>query len=197
MNKLSNIPETMYRAFTEERYARAFVERGKLRLRRLDLYRDIEDGCRRDASEGMGSYVDNRGHQWDFEMGNSIYVLCCSDAQVDVRFLREKFGAYIVRINDSASLAHDMERFMNASGMRTFNGVHGRRVDYRKGAVTTQEFDSMQLAILSITQKPARFAPESEYRFFTILSNAIPSGTGKRFLDINIGHRLRYAELVE
>lgn len=196
-NKLSDIPKIMYRAFSEKRYARAFVEHGKLRLKRLDIYRDIEDGCRRDAAEGFGSYVDNRGHQWNFEMGGSIYVLCCSDTQVDIRFLREKFGTYIVRINDPASLAHDIERFVNASGIRTFNGVHGRPVDYRKGSVITQELDSMQRAILSITQKPAGFAPEAEYRFFTILSNVIPSGTGKKFLDINIGHRLRYAELIE
>lgn len=191
MNKLGDIPGTLYRAFNEKRYSRAFVEHGKLRLKRLDLYRKIEDSCRRDVSEGMGAYVDTCGHQWNFEMGNSIYVLCCSEIEIP------KFGAYIVRINDPISLAHDIEKFMNASGIRTFNGVHGRRVDYRKGEVIAQEFDCMQRAILSATQKPARFASEFEYRFFTVLSNSIPSGTGKRFIDINIGHRLCYAEMVE
>ena len=195
MVKLQGLPQILLRAFSEERYALDFVSGGKLRFGELGRYRKIEDGSRRDSSEGYGHYVDAQSQQWHMELGGAIYIFCCSSPDVDPAYLREKMGRHIVRIRDPSALALDIERQLQKRGIRTFNGVHGRPVAYTKGTTIHRTMDASQRAVLSITQKPTEYCPECEYRFFTIL-NQHPRGSVEEFLHVNLGVPLPYAEII-
>ncbi len=52
-------PETVFRVFDELEYANDFVQRGIIRLGRLDTYKRIEDAVRKDSSEGNIAKTDD------------------------------------------------------------------------------------------------------------------------------------------
>jgi hypothetical protein len=195
MGILHDIQTPLFRAFSKERYAIDFSG-GKFRLRALSEYRSIEDTSRQDAAEGYGHYKDRYGHDWNFEFGGRIYLLCLARPEVDKDYLRERMGPYIVKINDSAELAHDIERSLHAKGVETFNGVHAGAVQYTKGHTVIKELDPMRRAFLSVMQKPESYSSEHEYRFFTILNEdeRIPA---REFIDVDVGVPLRYVQVME
>jgi len=194
MSKLHDVQSPLFRAFTEEQYANDFI-RGKFRFGELGRYRRIEDQSRQDASEGYGHYVDSRNHQWHTELGGAIYVLSFSGPDVDQYFLRERMGAFVVRLDDPEGFCRDIERHMESRGIRSFNGIHGRLVEYTRGQTIRREMDAGQRAMLSVTQKPDTFRHECEYRLYTIL-NQHPRCLVAEFLPIDLGGLLRCAEVL-
>ncbi len=195
MTKLINLPKALFRAFEEEKYAIEFIDKGEFRFGGLARYRSIEDGARMDDTEGYGRYFDHQNIQYDFELGGPIYLFSCAVPDVDLGYLRERFGRFIVRINDPQLFVQQTEGYLTAQGVHTFNGIHGDTVKYTKGTRLDQELDSMQRARLSVIQKPASYHRESEYRLFTI-----PKHDSERppqeFLKINLGQSLHYAEML-
>jgi hypothetical protein len=193
-SKLVPLASPLLRAFSQERFAVDFVQ-GKLRFGLLERYRQIEDGSRQDRSEGYGHFLDAQNQAWHVEFGGPIYVLCFSRPEVEFKFLRDRMGLFVVRLGDPVALARDVETYMASHGIRTFNGVHGRPVEYNKGMVVSRELDAMQRAILSVTQKPAQYRQECEYRLFTIV-NQHPQSPVAEFVNIDLGAPIQSAELL-
>lgn len=191
MSKLQGIRRPLFRAFTKEQYAIDFVH-GKFRLGELGYYRRIEDRSRQDRSEGYGDYFDSQMHQVHTELGGAIYVLSFSNPDVDSSVLRKKMGTFVVRVDDPESLASDVEQYLESRGIRTFNGVHGRPVEYTKGHIIHRNMDAHQCAVLSVIQKPKLYQYQCEYRFFTILKKDPQT----EFLDIDLGRPITYVELL-
>lgn len=195
MMKLKNLPETLLRAFKEEQHAIEFITSGKFRLGELAYYRNIEDGARRDHSEGLGRYFDHQNIQHDIELGNLKYIFSCALPQVDLDYLRERFGRFVIRIDDPHLFVQHIEENLMSQGIRTFNGIHGRPVEYSKGTKIGLELDSFEHAELSVIQKPTEYHCEEEYRLFTLL---VPDSgfTHKEFINIDFGQSLPYAKMI-
>src|SRR5437016_5329372 len=116
---MHDIPNNLLRRLGKEEYALSFLE-GKIHFGLLDCYRTIEDS-RRDSDEGRASfYWDVKAPELIFdrasgeEIGrresdqnihfsgtsiNRYYVLCTSDPEARGPTI-EKFGPFVVRIND-------------------------------------------------------------------------------------------------
>lgn len=187
--------DSLYRAFTDERFAREFVE-GRFRMGRLDRYREIEDRARVDASEGLGHYVDGDGVNEHFELGNPIYILCCSAADVDLSSLRAKMGPFIVKISDPSRLAADITSSLKDQGMKLFGAARCRAVEYTKGSKVTAELDEMARAELSLVQKHSSFSEEKECRLFVVVNADCPTNSMPQNIDVNVGRALSYAEVL-
>ncbi len=193
MNKLKSLKNPLFRAFTDEQYASDFLN-GKFRLRLLSQYRNIEDHSRKDGTEGYGHFIDKLDSHWHTEFAGPIYVLCFAKPEVDSVYLKEKMGNFIVKIERPTMLALDIEEYLTVCNIRTFNGVHGRPVAYTKGQKYDQNTAQLTRAELSVTQKPAAYRHECEYRFYIIL-NQQPSEPVAEFLNIDLSRRLSYAAM--
>ena len=192
--KLRDLPDVLFRAFTCRSFAEDFVE-GRFRLGSLAHYPDTPDESRQDSSEGTASYRDTRGIDTTSINGNSReqYVLCCSTKDVDISYLRKKMGEYIVKIHDPSALAKEMERFLENNRVPTFNGVHGRLVEYTKNEVKHGEIDNFDL---SLRQKNRGYVEESEYRLFFILSHQDSRFVQENHFHIDLGRPLKFAEIL-
>src|SRR5437867_1375803 len=84
----ARIPKFLYRAMEMESHARAFVEKGIIRLNSLDYYRTAE-GAKGDPDEGSAEYQEPLpGRPDEFvpfrnEIFNSIFLLFMSDPRVE------------------------------------------------------------------------------------------------------------------
>lgn len=192
---IEDIPELVFRAYSKPEYAGRFVSNGQFRLGKLHLYRDIEDKSRADETEGLGHYKDKDGIHEHFQFGNQIYLISFSTIDVDKDFLREKMGNAVITINSLEKLITDINEYLNANGYATFGGVKGRRIQYNKGGVVSEELDEMDRAILSVTQKPEWFSPECEYRLFVIINEQKCTRPLNDYIEINLGKKLPYAEI--
>lgn len=193
MNKLKDLKAPLLRAFTDEQYAVEFIN-GKFRLGLLSHYRNIEDKTRQDLSEGYGHFVDELDHHWHTEFGGPIYVLCFAHPDIESTYLTENMGRFILQIDRPDVLSLDIEKYLAEHYIKTFNGVHGRPIAYTKGKKIDQEMDQGMRAELSVTQKPASYQQECEYRFYTIL-NQDPRERVEQFLDINLNSPLDYTQM--
>ena len=194
MGKLLKTKSPLYRAFDAEEYARDFLL-GRFRLTALATYKTIEDSSRRDMSEGEGHFFDQSNHEWHIEFGGKTYLLCLAGPDVDLKYLRDRFGQWVVRIDKPESLARDIEASLSAKGLGTFNGVHGRPVAYSKGQRVMVPDDPMRRLELILAQKPDSFRDESEYRLYTIVPARHEELAGE-FLHIDLGTSLGYARLI-
>ena len=192
--KLHNLPDVLFRAFKCMSYAEDFIQ-GKFRLGSLDEYRNMPDASRHDASEGTASYRSANGIETHADNGNfkMLYVLSCATKDVELNYLSMKFGEHIVKINDPSALAREMENFLENNRVRTFNGVHGRLVEYTKNEVKHGEPDNFDL---SLRQKNRGYAEESEYRLFFILSRQDSRFLQENHFQIDLGRRLKFAEIL-
>ncbi len=185
----------LYRAFTAENHARDFVA-GRFRIGRLDMYRDIEDAARSDATEGYGYYVDGSGVSEYFELGNPVYILCCSGGDIDLSFLKSKMGPFVIKIANPAQLATDIADCLNTDQIKIFGDVKCRAVEYTKGSEINVHLDEIGRAELSVTQKHPLFSPEKEHRFFIVVNTNGPTQNMPTYIDINLKRILDYVELL-
>lgn len=189
-------PNLLYRAFTDLCYARQFADAGRFRIGRLDWYRNIENAARGDAEEGLGHYIDTDGISEYFKLGNPIYILSCSTEDVDLVFLKRKMGPFIIRINDPLQLAYDIAAYLKEQEIKFFGEVRYRAVGYTKGAVINTAHNAMERAELSIAQKHPHFSEEKEQRLYAIVNTHCPTPLLTSHLEINLGRRLPYVEIL-
>jgi hypothetical protein len=189
-------PTLLYRAFTDLCHARQFADAGRFRIGRLDCYQNIENAARMDAAEGHGYYIDKNGISENFELGNVIYVLCCSAENVDLAFLRRKMGSFLAQINDPKQLACDIAAYLKAQKVKLLGEVRYRAVEYSKGETVTAELDEMKRAELSIAQKHSCFSEEKEQRLCAIVNVHCPKPLLASYLEIDLGRRLPYVEIL-
>lgn len=150
-------PRLLYRVFDQEQYARAFVERGCIRLRLLDDFVAIEDARRRDVAEGrvhiqipgpvttvrvdvatgriVGESTAPGVLNYQGEIVNPVYISCFSyPPRGDVRKLPRHFGRYAVVVHDPRRLAQGITDWLTAEGaLGARPVVQCARVSYDKG----------------------------------------------------------------
>jgi hypothetical protein len=100
-----NPPNPLLRFFKKVDHARSFIG-GEIRFGLLDIYKTIEDG-RRDAMEGVAKFswsgLPNPAH-YEGSSLNIRFILCTSHPEAERSVLTERFGSYIVRINEPIAL---------------------------------------------------------------------------------------------
>jgi hypothetical protein len=213
-------PKVLFRFFSEEQYAVRFAKEGKLRAGLISEYRRIESSVRRDETEGSGHYLmkervtslrmaqdmrvapeviteDGIQHHYS-SFGNSVFLVCCSDASVDVSLMKERFGRYMARIHSPVSLAIDLDYALNKhEGSGRFL-IDGEFVEYNKGLLVNDGRRAENLTDLAFMQKPASFADEKEFRFCLVGfgEERLEHLNKDKYLDIDLGGELRYVELL-
>jgi hypothetical protein len=187
----------LYRAFTSFDYAHDFLN-GRFRLGLLKHYQDIEDAGRVDSSEGEGHYIDANGVHEYFESGNSTYVLCCANEDVDLKLLRRKMGAAIVRISNVADLKKDISEHLLQNKIPLIKKeVMARKVEYTKGKAIKDQLDSLARWELSAIQKSANYSDEKEVRLIATINMPVPELLLSKYLNIDLNRRLPYVQLVD
>lgn len=215
MDIKNQIPSILYRAFSSIEYARDFIEQGVFRMGSPDYYKKIEDEKRRDLTEGTGhikasGYVigltindqgkikkvntkpgimDHRAEQL-----NCKYLLCCSGPEVGIDYLRDKFGACIVTINDPVRLAGDITNWLHINEIPIIGKPDWVKVRYDKGLIVEEQFNGYQLSELSFSQKDPGFSMEHEYRLVVMMPSVSACNDHIR---IEIKRRLNYVEYLQ
>lgn len=213
-------PKVLYRFFDEEQYAIQFAKEGKLRAKLISEYRRIESSVRRDETEGSGYYLmkgpvtslriaqdmgvapeaitEDGIQQHHSSFGNSVFLVCCSEVSVDVDLMRGRFGFYTVRMDSPVTLAIDLDYALNGEeGFGRFL-VEGALVEYNKGLLVDDGRKAENLTDLAFRQKPALFADEKEFRFCLVglEEERLEQLNKDKYLDIDLGGKLRYVELL-
>jgi len=214
-------PKTLYRFFDKKEYALRFIEAGHLRAGLLSGYKKIECESRRDETEGRSHYRlremvtsgifsqdSSRPAVWKEEMGvgehhgeqlNLIHLICCSRSLENLEEKKRKFGDFVVRIASPVSLAIDLDYALNGNNGEGRNLIVGASVSYSKGEILEGISDSKDCVDLAYTQKPPTFSDEHEFRFclFDLSQHRAPIPKEDDHRYIEIGHHLKYAELIK
>jgi hypothetical protein len=176
-------PETLLRFFDNEGYACSFV-RGEIRFGLLDHYRVIE-GSRQDDTEGRvafewnqkapqviivnGKVVDRRESDQNIRYSgsslNPYFILSTSHPEADVRELAEKFGQFVVRINDPQAFLERVKDCWRSHSWACAGSAWIAPVVYNKGGLLEPDPYLIAPSQYSYSQKPSTFEKEREFRF--------------------------------
>ena len=205
-------PRFVYRAFTKRSYAEDFAGRGKFRMGNLRVYSTLEDAERRDSSEGEGHFqrfgtvtsvdfvpgsdetfvTEEPGYvHTHTELLPPKFALSCALPGVDLEYLRARFGAWVVRIDDPRRLAQEVSDYLAGLPNR-FAAVEGCLVHYNKGGKVRADVSNIALTRLSYSQKPAAFNQEKEFRFVVIAMGTPRSRFNADYLTVELGRALGY-----
>lgn len=213
-----SFPSPLYKAFTEEDYARDFLERGILIMRPLGYFREIEDLKRKDKDEGEGRVTIVKPRpvvELDPESGqilsirqvtgevffgtastNPCYLYCFSGPQVDVDQLARKYGPYLLRVNQPNRLVSEIRSYLERyPDMPGTIWLHCIPVRYDKGQLVGElpEPGSEERLLMSCGQKADGDRHDCEYRL--ALRLPVPSGSPKE-IRVELRKRLEYADIV-
>lgn len=207
-------PSFLYKAYTDERHARAFVDAGKVRLGALRQYQGIEDAKRRDSTEGEAHvrfrdivtrihFVPNSSETYTSEspgtmeahssLGNPMFLFCTSLPDVDTEMLKRKFGQFLVKIENPVQLCEDIHRAMESRGWKI--RVAATAVEYTKGDIVEADPGPSGGARLSYTQKAKEFSEEHEFRFVAVILGAVRTTDLPEYVDLDFG-AVSYAKLL-
>lgn len=210
-------PQFVYRAFAKKSYAEDFALRGRFRMGNLRVYSTLEDVQRHDASEGQGQFqrlgmvtsvdffadsdetsiTEAPGYvHTQTELLNPKFLLSCSLAGVDLAYLRSKFGAGLVRIDNPQKLAQEISSYLEDLPHQFAGGVEGCVVHYNKGGEVRTGLSNIASTRLSYSQKPARFNQEKEFRLVTIAMGTPGSWLNVDYLPIDLDRTLDYVTLM-
>ncbi len=220
-------PEFCYKAYDHEDYARQFIDNGSFRLNCRYYCQNMENASRRDPTEGAGLtkepgiitagwvspnpaektiWTREQGYQEHHtELGNPIFLFCTSLPDANLDYMKEKFGPYIVRIDNPRQLAEDTNDYFISNRQKFL--IEGSRVVYNKGQKLARELTDSERTDLSYSQKPPEFFGDCEFRIVAIGLNVgqckpecrFLDGERKQeceFIDVNLGKRLKYLSLL-
>jgi hypothetical protein len=184
---VSAVPDTLFRAFAKEEYAREFLM-GNLRFGLLQYYGQMED-CRRDETEGRASIRWNLKDE-DPTLSNvtysgtslNLYYALCTSAPAGTSEVT-KFGAFVVQIHKPLVL---LERICNTweSDPRASGEAFIVPVLYNKDELVDPPPYFIAPPCLVYAQKPVKYSPEAEYRYMV----SCKVGTKEeQFLSLQIG----------
>ena len=214
----SEIPKFVYKALSEEKHAHDFLQEGRFRIGRLQSYKAIEDAGRRDSSEGEALYrfeddLVQIHHSLEHEavgtstkrglmnvsgsLGNPTYIFCTSLPSVDISYIRDRFGPFIVQINDPKRFIADMREALERTKFRFLNKgfVEGRKTEYSKGKILISDVREVASCKLAVYQKPPEFEPEKEFRFIALMNFLYPPDPLPEFVEVDLGKPIDYANL--
>ncbi|MCK4911629.1 MAG: hypothetical protein KAR83_08290, partial [Thermodesulfovibrionales bacterium] len=213
LNVGNDTPKILYKSYKKEKYANDFISRGKFRLGRIDFYKNIEDNARCDKSEGeSSSFVSGdvpyvaindklvETHQ-GFKKGyfhlsgthlNPQYLFCTSGPQVDLDWLRENMGEYIVVINNPVMFLEHIRLNSPITPKIKLSGIPFiDEVVYNKGEVVEINSDSMEAVRLTWKQKPVSYCKECEWR---VVVTTEMVDTPDKYIEYDFKKRIEYAE---
>jgi hypothetical protein len=189
-------PSHIFRAVTTLKYAEDFALRGTFRLGNLAHYRSLESDIRADKSEGLGNFINSAGVSELFELGTPKYVLSCSTPNVDLHWLRNRMGYYLIKIDDVLQLMQDIQNYLASQGVRVLGSVSGATVEYSKFERKTDSTDVFERSKLSVLQKPRQFIDENEYRIYALIGGEVSELETPTHITINLGKTLKYVSVV-
>lgn len=180
------VPTGLVRTFRRRAHRQAFLN-GAVLLRRLDVFRSIEDQSRRDDTEGESHLVVPATSGIDVHLRgsfhNPVYLLCCSEPGAEGA--NPNFGTYRVRIGDPGRLLSAMAvaAGRHLSGREVINAML-LRVVYTKGTRSETHPTAEERYRLMLAQKPLRFGGEREWRYPIVVSGAVPDSLARLILRI-------------
>ncbi len=222
-------PEFCYKAYKCEDYAKQFIYSGTFRMGCIRSYRHIEDESRCDPTEGCGHtkepgietvgwvspnpsektiWTRERGYpEHHTELNNAQFCFCTCLPDVDFTHMSDKFGRYIVKINDPKRLAKDINEYFISNKNRFL--IEGCKVVYNKGHKLEKELTDNERLDLSYKQKPfEKFHRDCEFRFVAIkfgepckeeckfLSGQFEQVEPEcKFIVVNLGKQLDYTRI--
>jgi len=147
-HSVGEYPDVILRGFTKRAYAEDFVEHGRFRMGNLRSYTQIEDENRKDPLEGQGHFrhhgmvtsvdfsrdsdetmtLSHPGYVHNHvELLNPKFIFSCSLPSIDMDFLRQRFGPWIVKIKQPRQFADDICAFLETLPYRFGEGVKRMR----------------------------------------------------------------------
>jgi len=217
-------PEFCYKGFTCEEHAKQFIDSGTFRLNCLGYCGNMEDESRRDLTEGSGhteepgivtyygytqnlkekpAIVQKPGYQDELiEQGNPVYCFCTCPPEVNLDYMKDRFGRYIVKLNNPRKLAEDINDYFISKGQKFL--IEGCKVVYNKGQKLVRELTDEERQELSYKQKPERFSPDCEFRIVAIKLGKVCKDECKfisgqeqferdcKFIEVNLNKPLNY-----
>jgi hypothetical protein len=186
----------------------------------------MEDESRRDSTEGYGHtkepgivtvgwvspnpaektiWTKEQGFQEHHsEYGNAIFCLCTCLQDVNRDHMKDKFGKYIVKIDDPRKLAEDINDYFISKEQKFL--IVGCRVVYNKGQELEKKLTDNERVDMSYKQKPESFIPDCEFRIVAIKFGEPCKDECKylsgqfepecKFIELNLGRQLDYLSFV-
>ena len=167
-----------------------------VRLGSLKGYQEIEDECRADEREGIASWTGSRGIRGGGIEIYPVYLLCASGPSVDLSYLREKYGKWVVRIKSPIRLREQLSIATPVNtNMELWKTVELEKVSYTiDEPITWMTHDAPKAFKLSYTQKPQRYQADCEYRY--VIRAKAAGGSAPRYLDYDLGGPVSYVEVL-
>lgn len=214
MNKESQFPTVLYKAFRSRRHADLFC-RGRIRFSTLEYYRQIGDGARSDQTEGIG--VVHRNAEPDkpsiaervecspggieklrIQAPERECFVCCFSLvdEGGIDQLPSRFGRYYVEVRSPKRLFYEIREALSRDRLLGGNppALEAGAVRYDKGRYVGALTNPEEIRSLPWLQKPAFYAEENEYRIHFRCRGTSPS-THSHI--IHVGHDLDYCRVLE
>jgi hypothetical protein len=138
---------SLFKYFSEERFARAFIDKGALLMRPLSYFRAVEDGLvRGDPRDGILSYAPAAGLSINKEDGTTlileggrftssarhdeVFVYCASTC-LSAELARRFESPFCVEIRDEERLVARLRPRAHASSTLAYDALVAGGVDYR------------------------------------------------------------------
>lgn len=211
-------PTFLYRAFEEKQYAEDFVKLGKFRLGLMEMYKSIEDQSRQDRREGeSSSYIKtnvmevkiaretNEVIGTEFVSGRlhvrgsfiePIYLLCTAGPTVDLTYLREKFGNWVVQINDPSRFLSELRNATPTNPNIEVGKCSIEAVSYTKDEDVDIDPDSFEAIRITWTQKSRDCCRQCEYRY-VVKTRRVVGREPDPYLFYNFNAPILYAQVLE
>jgi hypothetical protein len=160
----TTLPNGLLRAFKEKEYALAFIG-GAARVGLLTGYRAAE-AARKDETEGIvrGAWKLENSVYCERSSINNYYILSTAHPETDRHVLTERFGPYVVRIDDPLELLKRIETAWQGHPLASGRCVI-ERVMYDKDESLDATPGLLPPHWYSYSQKPKSFKEDREFRY--------------------------------
>lgn len=164
----------LFKYFTDESYALAFMSLGEMRFGSLGYYRGIEDGgVRGDPKDGMLHYAPADGIEITMvadgrkltgtaftTAAENMFVYCASNDMSAER--ATDFGAFCVEITDPEGILRRLKARASASSRLDYDCIHMGATEYRSlNAIPAADWAFPERVVLI---KPPEYADQNETR---------------------------------
>lgn len=185
---------SLFKFFTEEAHARAFLRKGVMRFGSLGYYRGIEDGgVRGDPKDGTLHYAPEGGIEIMMvadgrkvtgtsftTTAENMFVYCASNDMSAER--ASDFGVFCVEISDPDTMLSRLKARASASSKLDYARVHMGAVDYRPlDRIPDVDWAFPKRVVLV---KPPEYAPQNETRIVLPLKEDAASNDEHIFVRI-------------
>jgi hypothetical protein len=178
-------PEQLCKAMNRQ-WANELIQRGLIRVHKLEYYRKWENDVLGDPKDGQGLYQID-GHPMQMDSASDIYAWCLSLSDISSGRL---LGMAAQEKYDCTVVIHDMEKLLLRIRLylqKKYRGMwlHCGCVHYDRGTEVSKEILDTQMFHFNVFQKESRFQDDKEYRIS--ITNCTTKRYEKDYLDLLIG----------